>query len=164
MFVQGLYLCLHTPVFVFTPVFVCARNAHFGSRRLPFPSVCALPAGSRHKSPHCHPSAPKRVRQTDKQTDICIFAKFPQNWFNETPPADAPHQILNSTTNRLLFLFYRSDPAVQAAILNFDGKKNQFDSNLQFIASITSGLSKGPSRRNGTPKSPFPSWHQNMRK
>ena len=129
---------------MFTPVFVCARNAHVGSRCLPFPSVCALPAGSRHKDPHCHPSAPKRVRQTGKQPDICIFAKFPQYWLNKTFPGDAPHQILNSTTSRLLFLFYRSDPAVQTAMLNFDGKKIQFDSNLQFIASISSGLRDPP--------------------
>ena len=116
-------------VFVFTHsricVYTCVCLRTKCSRRFPlppFPSVCALPAGSRHKSPHCHPSAPKRVRQTGKQPDICIFAKFPQNWLNKTFPGDAPHQILNSTTNRLLFLFYRSDPAVQTATLNFEAE------------------------------------------
>ena len=75
-------------VFVFTHsricVYTCVCLRTKCSRRFPlppFPSVCALPAGSRHKSPHCHPSAPKRVRQTGKQANSPTFA-YLQNFHN----------------------------------------------------------------------------------
>ena len=63
-------ICVYSgSVFVFTPVFVCARNAHVGTRCcFPFPYwVWCVLYQRGHKSPHCQPSPPKRFPQTPRQ-------------------------------------------------------------------------------------------------
>ena len=137
---QGLVsrICVYSGrVFVFTPVFVCARNAHVDARCFPFPAalecvVCFTSVG--HKSPHCQPYPPKRVLQTlCQRIVICqnvIYRTLPGRQLplhhnvNFTCPEWESHPSWNLDHNRICFWSH----SVQTSNVSSFDDKNDFSS------------------------------------
>ena len=135
---------------MFTPVFVCTRNAHVGARCFPFPAalecvLCALPAWAT-RAPIVNPPHLKGSLQT-----LCQRIVICQNVIYQTLPGrqlalrhDVKLTCAAEWESRLFSNLYHSricfgSRSVQTGnVSNFDDK-NDFGSNLQFMASICSG-------------------------